>query len=234
MKELNEQEIQSIIGNDQISNFKKMVWTNYKDEIIGDDDLNLLQYACQYLAPRIVEFILDSGYYNINKQSLKTMDTALTITMTEYNDEASDIVDMIFNYHPKVDVDLNNDFGRNAVMCGVYSGIEGRLTTKCAELTKNLDWEDKSGDTAITLATYNDTMFRMHAIFINIFIQRGAKVSEDNLRRMLSYISGNTRTSTVWKSIQEREDLVSLAIEIASKNEMWEFVPDDVQEMFVF
>ena len=230
---LDEATIKNVIDSDNTKDFVEYVWKDYKN-IKLDDGYNLLQYAIYNSSVNIVEFLLDSGYYDIDYQSKETNDTALIIAMNDFTNEAVDSVHMIFKYYPDVNVDLYNNDNKNAVGAGIYSGIEGGLVTKCAEKISNYDLKDNEGDTIITKCLYNAALYRMHAIIIEIYINNGATVTRDNIINMLTYIGEHYKRSIVWKALQKRNDLQEMIMAVAIEKGMNDFLPEEVQDIFIF
>jgi len=223
--------LEQVIKLDISNEFKKFMWEEAKD-ILLDKDFNLLHYAVAEQSIGIVEFILQTNYYDINEQTADK-DTALTLAMSEYDNVAEEIVEMIFKYYPNVDVDIPNKYGRNAILEGLMSGINGRYTLMVAEQTQNLEQLDtEMNETVVKSCLRNTEMYRMHAQILALYIRKGAKLDVDDIYNVMLY-SKSREHSSVWNAIDAREIFNETVVEIAAKIGLDSFLPDSIQDIFV-
>ena len=224
-------DLEEIFDNDDLNQFKKQVWKSNKD--LRYADYNLLQGAIYHQAIDIVEFILKEKYFDINEQA-DDGQTAIVMAMNEFNQDAQDIVEMIFKYYSNIDADITDRLGRNALLSGLFSGIAERYNLRVAEITKNLEQLDTEMDeTVVQACIRNQGMFRQHAQLLRMYIERGAVISKPDLYKTMGLID-DVETSIVWKALKARDDLEEDILKIASSLEMDKFLPKEVQDIFLF
>lgn len=226
--------IKEIIEKDDINEFRAFVWLqNIKDEKI--QGYNLLQYAITQIAVKIVEFILDTRYYDINKKA-SDGSTAIVLAMNDFLDESVDIVKLIFRYYPDVDVDIPDLNGSNALLAGLMSGIGHAALFLVAEKTKNLEQIDIGmNETVVQACLRNNDMYRKHAQILVIYINKGAIIDERDIKNIMLYTKGTGRkNSSVWKAIDKRDDLTEKVIKVAVENEYQTFMPETIKYIFIF
>lgn len=199
----------------------------------GNHQFDVLQYAVYNMQTDIVEIILDSGKYDINYQNGYGK-TALIIAMDEFNDESEWNAEAIFKYNPDVDVDIADNNGRNAVLAGMMSGIGQRYIMLAAEKTKNLEqFDTEMKETVVDACLRNKDMYRLHAQILADYIRRGANITEEHIYKMMGYTKSR-KLSSVWKAVDDREELYDTVIKIAAEKGYDEFMPEAAKDLFVF
>jgi len=230
---LDEATIKNVIDRQDVKYFEEYVWKDYKNVKI-EDGYNLLQYAIYNSSVDIVEFILKKKYYDINFQSATTNETAIVIAMDDFTDESVEIAEMIFKYYPDVDVDIPNKYGRNAVLTGMFSGINNRYIILAAERTKNLEQVDtEMQENVVDACIRNSEMYRTYAQILTIYINKGANISKNQLFKILGLI-GDSDYSSVKQALEKREDLADDIIYLASEGGFTNFLPQTAKDMFLF
>lgn len=230
-KEALANDLEIAIGFNDIKQFRE-VWTIPARDVLIDD-LPILHYAIQELADNIVKYLLDDGYYDINSQA-PDGSTPIVLAMNEFNETAEEIVEMIFKYYPNVNVDIPDSNGRNALLAGMMSGISGRYTMMVAEKTTNLEQLDtEMNETVVKACLRNKDMYRMHAQILRIFIEKGAVIDKDDIKKMMLF-TARRGISVVWKAIDARPELSEMVLQVAAANGFDEFMPQAAQDLFLF
>lgn len=226
-------DIYEIIGDNNHIAFTNY-WKDFKDKKFGQQQYNLLQWVIMEFKPQLLEILLDDGYYDINEQNPSSKKTAIILAMDEFKDESEEMAEMIFKYYPDVDVDLADKYGRNAVLAGMMSGISSRYIMMASDRTKNLEqFDHEMKETVIDACIRNEGMYRQHAQILASYIRRGAKVSGQQIYKMME-LTKSRKLSSVWKAIDGREELIDVVYKIAAEMGYDEFLPQEVQDVFLF
>jgi len=218
-----EREIEALIFADNVELFTKY-WDEAKYMVLGDDKANVLQFAIISLSVKITDYILSKEYFDINEQS-NTDDTALTYAMYEFNDEAEDIVKLIFHYYPNVNTDIFNHSGNTPLFNGVDSGIAGSFNILCTDNMREFNHKNSNGESILDKTLGNKVMFRMHTIIIAIHIKHGCDVSRENIKSIMTFIGENIETSVVWRELLDRKDLTHSIRKVAVETNNISFLP---------
>jgi len=230
---LDEATIKQVISTGDLKYFDEYVWKDYKNVKV-EDGYNLLQYAIYNLSVDIAEVILKKKYYDINFQSASSNETALMIAMEYFSDESIEIVNMIFKYYPNVNVDLYNNNYVNVVSAGIVSGFDSSIILKCAEKVTDYDLKNNHGETVLTQCLEDSILFKTHKKVISVYIDGGAKLTDNNMVKIMENLPDDFESHIVWKSLQNRTDLSERIALIATDNNMLQFLPEAVKDIFIF